>query len=44
MFMGIVLSTVYAFCWKAYDFGYTKRPTATAEIIAGFTTGLMIAL
>ena len=44
MFMGIVLSTIYAFCWKAYDFGYTKSPTATAEVIVGFTTGLMIAL
>lgn len=44
MFMGIVLSTVYAFCWKAYDYGYTNKPTETAEILAGFTTGLMIAL
>ena len=41
--MGIVLSTIYAFCWKLYDFGYTKHPTATAEIISGFTTGLLIA-
>lgn len=43
IFMGMVLSTIYAFCWKAYDFGYTKHPTSIAEIIAGFSTGLMLA-
>ena len=42
-FAGIVLSSIYALMWKFYDWGYTKAPTATAEIISGFTTGILLA-
>ena len=43
LFAGIVLSTLYALMWKFYDWGYTKAPTATAELITGFTTGILLA-
>lgn len=43
LFAGIVLSSVYALMWKLYDWKYTTHPTAIAEVISGFTTGLLLA-
>lgn len=43
-FLGLALSGVYAIMWLAYDFGWTKSPTATAEWIAGFVVGVLLTL
>lgn len=43
MFMGLVLSCVYALMWKFHDWYGLKNPTEWAEWITGFTTGLMLA-
>lgn len=44
LFMGFCLSGMYALCWIAYDFGWTKRPTEIAEYLGGFITGLLLML
>ena len=43
LFAGCLLTSIYALCWIAYDFGWIKQnPTEQAEIIAGFGVGLII--
>lgn len=37
-----MLYSVYALCWIAHDFGWTKNPTEIAEYLAGFITGLLL--
>lgn len=44
LFMGFALTGMYALCWIAYDFGWTKRPTEIAEYLGGFITGLLLML
>ena len=44
MFMGFALAGMYALCWIAYDFGWIKNPTSTAEYLGGFITGLLLML
>ena len=44
LFMGFALTGMYALCWIAYDFGWIKRPTSTAEYLGGFITGLLLML
>ena len=39
---GVVLSGVYAFTWKLYDWGLIEAPTDKAEYLAGFMTGLLL--
>lgn len=43
IFMGVVLSCVYALMWDMHDWWGLKGPTSTSEYIVGFTTGLFIA-
>jgi hypothetical protein len=38
--MGLVLSSVYAMCWKLYDWKLMTEPTDKAEWITGFLIGM----
>lgn len=44
LFMGFALAGMYALCWIACDFGWTKSPTSMAEYLGGFITGLLLML
>lgn len=41
-FSGIIVAFTYAVCWSLYDMGKIKSPTALAEYVAGFFSGLLI--
>lgn len=41
-FIGVVLSSTYAICWKLYDWKYVNNPTVIAEWLSGLFVGLML--